>query len=498
MVAGVLASLPRAALSIVAAIAGARTIGDRGIMAGLLVVALVVTLGWVVLAWRHHRYLIGPDDLRIEQGILSRQVRAIPYDRIHDVALREPLVARLFGLAEVAFDTGTGGKDEAKLAFVTRDEGARLRDTVRARRAGVVDAPADATMVQEQEVARTLFVLTPARLLLFGIFEFSLVVLAVLAGAAQQLDFLLPFELYDWREWREIGGGPLHWLLGLGLAVQVVAAVLGLLLLIPVGLLTGIVRTALRDWGFRLEETSRGLRRRRGLLTLSDVVMPLERVQALVLGTGLLRRRWGWHGLQAISLAQDSKDQSHTLVPFAQMAEVAPVAALAGLPLPGEGQAWQRASAGWRNHRMVLSAVLPGLIGLGMLVLPLDLPAGAALPAAVSLWLVAVVLAFRQYYLWRHNRHALADGLLYSREGWLSPRLAIAAPAKLQSAELRQGPLARLGQYADLHLGLAGGTLALHGLPVEQARAIHSALLARMAAVDFSAANLHAPDPPAT
>ncbi|KHL24593.1 hypothetical protein PK98_11485 [Croceibacterium mercuriale] len=489
MVAGVLASLPRAALSIIAALIGVRNIGDPAIVVLVLVAVSGIALGWVVLGWRHHRYLIGPDDLRIEQGILSRQVRAIPYDRIHDVALREPLAARLFGLVEVAFDTGTGGKDEAKLAFVTRAEGAALRDTVRARRSGVAaDAPVIAEVTPAVSETRTLFALTPGRLLLFGLFEFSLVVFAVLAGAAQQFDFLLP-DL-DWREWRELGGQPLQWLLGLGLAVQVIAAVLGLLLLIPIGLLTGVVRTALRDWGFRLEETSRGLRRRRGLLTRSDVVMPLERVQALVLGTGLPRRRWGWHSLRAISLAQDSKDQSHVLVPFAQAAEIAPVAALTGLPLPGDGVDWRRASARWRSDRMVLAALLPLLAGAGLLLLPLDLPAGTALVPAVILWLLAAVLAFRQYYLWRHNRHALTGDLLCSREGWLSPHLVVATPVKLQSVELRQGPLARLGDYADLHLGLAGGTLALHGLPLPEAQAMRAAMVARMAAVDFTAANL--------
>lgn len=495
MLAGVLASAPRAALSLAAAFFGVRSVDSSLVIAAVVAATVVIAIGFVVIGWRHHRYLIGVDDLRIERGVLSRQVRAIPYDRIHDVALHEPLAARLFGLVEVAFDTGTGGEDEAKLAFVTQEEGARLRDTVRARRAGVVDMPSAAEPAPEEH-ARTLFVMTPARLLLFGLFEFSLVVFAVLAGAAQQFEFLLPFDLYDWREWREIGGAPLQWLLALGLGVQVVAALLGLLLLIPLGLLTGIIRTALRDWSFRLEETSRGLRRRRGLLTRSDVVMPLERVQALVLGTGLLRRIWGWHGLQAISLAQDSKDQSHMLVPFAQRSEIAPVAALVGLSLPGDAVDWRRASARWRNHRMALAALVPGLAGLALLVLPLvlplDLPVGSALAGALAVWLAAAVSVFRQYYLWRHNRHALADGLLCSREGWLSPDLTIAAPVKLQSAELRQGPLAQRGGYADLHLGLAGGTLALHGLPIAEAQAIRTALLARMAAVDFSATNLPA------
>ncbi|WP_347302409.1 PH domain-containing protein [Croceibacterium sp. TMG7-5b_MA50] len=499
MIARVLHSLPSAALSIVAALVGVRSIGNPWVVAGLLAVALLVTGICTVLAWRHHRYLVGPDDLRIEKGLLSRQVRAIPYDRIHDVALREPLAARLFGLVEVGFDTGTGEDEEGRLVFVTAAEGARLRDTVRARRGGMpaVEAsapPAEAVIAGTG--SRLLYRLTPARLLLLGVFEFSLVVFAVLAGAAQQFDFL--FDLYDWRSWVSIGGEPLRWLLGLGLAVQVVAALLGLLLLVPLGLATGIVRTALREWDFRLEQTPRGLRRQRGLLTRSDVVMPLERVQALVTATGIVRHRWGWHKLQAISLAQDSKEEkSHTLVPFAQTPEIAPIAELIGLPLPGETAEWRRASTRWRDHRAVLAAALPAATGMALVGLAPLLARDPAtwltmlLPAA-ALWLLAGVLVFRQWYLWRHNHHALQQALLWSREGWLSPRLAIATPIKLQSAELRQGPLARMGGYADLHLGLAGGTLALHGLPVADARDMRDIIVSQMAAVDFSAANLPA------
>ena len=53
--------------------------------------------------------------------------------------------------------------------------------------------------------------------------------------------------------------------------------------------------SVLRDYGFRLEETPKGLRRRRGLLTRTDTVMPIHRVQALKVTTRIFRRRFGWH-----------------------------------------------------------------------------------------------------------------------------------------------------------------------------------------------------------
>ena len=55
---------------------------------------------------------------------------------------------------------------------------------------------------------------------MFGLFEFSLVIFAVLLGAAQQFEFLLPFEVWDRGRRAFAGPGHLH---DLGLAAQAVA-----------------------------------------------------------------------------------------------------------------------------------------------------------------------------------------------------------------------------------------------------------------------------------
>jgi putative membrane protein len=57
---------------------------------------------------------------------------------------------------------------------------------------------------------------------------------------------------------------------------------------------------------------------------------------------------------------------------------------------------------------------------------------------------------------------------------------------KLQSVEIAQGPIARWRGYATLNFGLAGGTLKIPGLPVEEARALRREIVARIAEVDFS------------
>ena len=452
----------------------------------VLGVGLTFLISWI--GWRHFRYLVGSDDIRVERGLLNRTARSVPYERIQDVSVTQPLIPRLFQLVEIKFETGAGGKDEVKIGYITEAEGEALRETVRARKSGEI-AATDESAAPVEEPSRVLFTMGPKRLLTFGLFEFSLIVFAVLGGAAQQFDFLIQFERLDFGELIRLLGGSGDRLQQLGLVAQAIAAALALAVLALVGLLTGLGRTVLRDWGFRLEETPKGLRRRRGLLTRTDLVMPLHRVQALKLTTGIVRRRFGWHGLSVVSLAQDAKAGNHVVVPFAQMEEIAPVVRVTGLELPPSDIAWRRPSAKHRFDRAMFRAIPLGLAALAVPIVNSLIGRPLVLPVLVSAGLVALATFFaaREHFLWRHDRHAINARHIHARRGWLAPRLDIASRIKLQSVEIAQGPLARRRGYADLKFGVAGGSLEMHGIPLEDARALRRAVLDSIASVDFSA-----------
>jgi len=479
----IIASLARAVINAALPLAAVMLGGDGGSrgagMVGavlLTILTLSVLVSW--LSWSRVRYRIGEADVRLERGLFSRSARAVPFERIQDISLEQKLIPRLLGLVAVKFETGAGGKDELALSYVSKAEGERLRTTLRAL---AEDSPASAALpeAEREEPARLLFAMGPGLLLLFGMFEFSLVALAALAGAAQQFDFLLQFEIWDLNSWEERLSGQGAWLAGLGVVARIVGVILAAGAFLALGFATGIVRTLLRDWGFRLERTARGFRRRRGLITRSDVVMPVHRVQALVVGTGLLRRVWGWHSLAFVSLAQDAGSAHHVVAPFAQSDVLVKIAAEAGFTLPTRDQAWQRASEKYRYDRGLFAA------GLFVLSAAVGMATGYVV-AALALIILGVLLAFREYCLWLSERHALDPLQVLSRRGWLSPKLMVAARVKLHSVEISQGPLARLRGYADLRFGLAGGQLSMRGVPLAEAQAIRAQVLESIVAVDFA------------
>lgn len=465
--------------------------GGGMLMLPMLVGMVLITWFFSWIAWRHFRYRVGESDIRVERGLISRSARSVPFERIQDVSLEQQFVPRLFGMVQVKFETGAGGKDELAIRYVTAEEADALRETVRARKSGevAVAAPGEAVSVPVEEPSRTLFAMDLRRLMTFGLFEFSLVAFAVIGGALQQFDFLLDFDIWDFDRWIEMLAGPGHWLQELGAVSQVVGVALAFTVLGLVGLLTGLGRTVLRDYGFLLEDTPKGLRRRRGLLTRTDAVMPIHRVQALKVTTRILRRRFGWHALEVVSLAQDDKSGRQVVVPFAQMSEIAPVIRVAGFDLPDSITHWHQPSPRYRRDRAVISALPFAFAAVLQLVL------GPLLPEEASGWypfvaggLVAVGLFFaaREHFLSRHDRHAIDGERIYVRSGWLAPRLEIGSRVKLQSIEIAQGPIARRRGYADIVFGVAGGTLSMGGIPLADARLIRDGVMHSIAGVDFS------------
>lgn len=448
---------------------------------GVAVLILSINVFFAGLSWHRLTFHVGAEDVRVESGILSRAARSVPYERIQDVSLEQGLLARLFGLVVVRFETGAGGADDITLSYLTEAEGEELRNLVRRRRDRAAPVASEA-IVDAPEKSEVLFAMDPRRILTFGAFEFSLAVVAVIFGVTQQFDFLLPFDLWDLDEWERRLAGPGARLAALGPMAQAVGAAIAVATLLAVGFLTGIVRTALREWGFVLERTERGFRRRRGLLTRTDVVMPMHRVQAMRIGTRIVRRLFGWHGLKFVSLAQDEGAANHVVAPFGKVEELWPVAGEAGFEPPADDLAWHQAARAYRSDAIVLVAIIP--VALAFVPIALGYPALAAIPLAIGALLVA-----GEFIAWRNTWHALDARQVLSRSGWLAPGLEIAPRVKLQSVDFRQGPLARRHGYGTLHLGLAGGTFAIGGVPVQRARELSRAILESVTATDYSEMN---------
>lgn len=264
---------------------------DIGIgVVGLIMIALaIVTLGFAYLRWSRFRYGIGATEMVIESGVLSRNRRTIPFSRIQDVDVERKLLHRLFGLAKVKVESGGGGKDEGSLDSVSIAEADRIRAAVRRAKAQHSADIAEIDVADEQD--DIIYALPLAKVLKFGLFSYSFSSLAAIAGGLWYLYTQLEDVLggTDRLVKQAQGYAPARfessWILG------------GIALLLLLALVTSVGKVLLRDYDFRLSRDARGLRRTRGLLTRTEVMIPKQRVQLGLITSGPIWARFGYEAL---------------------------------------------------------------------------------------------------------------------------------------------------------------------------------------------------------
>lgn len=426
--------------------------------------------------WIRFRWKISGTAIVIESDIIERKHRTIPFDRIQDVSIEQGLLARVMDLAKVGLETGaaTGQDGEGiKLDAISMPQANALRETIRAWRAGSAPSSAGVHMAPECEPDLVLFTLTPRNLFLAGMFNFSLAALGIFGAMVTWLDDLMAFDITNTKDWDRLldetgilaWADANRWLVGTGFALT----------LLLVGVITGLARTTLTNWNFRLSLGPRAFRRTRGLTTRTDVAITLSRIQAAIVTTGIIRRRWGWYALWLQSLANDSAaGSSHQVIPFATLDDIDRILAITDTPRPPDTVAWH----------------VPPFLAQAASSLSFAMASGSAglIAASLGYWegLAAMVLAAGIIALTPHlartHRWAEDGSRLYIWRGWLSPKLTIIPFISVQSADLRQGPLLRRLACVRLRLGIPGeslqGSHVVEAIPLAVASDLRARILA--------------------
>ncbi|WP_165356565.1 PH domain-containing protein [Sphingosinicella sp. BN140058] len=472
-----LRAAPRTVLAIPAAVAFA---SDRGLLGGLAVAAVIgaALLFGQWLHWYHFRYGVGAHEIVIESGLLNRNRRSIPFDRIQDVDIERALLARLFGLAKVKIETGAGGKDEGVLDSVSTGEAARLREAVRAWRddAGRHLAPAvelAAGGEADDLLQRPLFTMPLDRVLLFGLFDFSLVYIGGVFAALQAFDdplkALFGIDIYDAGRWIGLADKAAH--SSISLAAIAFVTILAILL----GVITSILRVLARDFGFRLTAEGDRFRRERGLLTRTEAVIAKKRIQLAYVETGLVRRRFGWFWLSFQTLGEGADGSGHQVAaPFAQRDEIDLIldeTVRFRLPPPPTLQ--------MVSQRHVVRALIRKLLPPTIVIVVAAFWWRPALFFLAGLPVVGLVAAIER----RFHRYALDGDLLFVARGVLKQRLFVVPVASMQTVSIVRGWLQRRLGVASVMIDTAGASLtkspSIIDLPLETARMLAAEIAAR-------------------
>lgn len=447
--------LPEMLVPMVGVVALARDEG-LGTLSLAVVGLLAVFFAIRVLAWWRFTYTLLPHEMYIESGIVSRNRRSIPWDRVQDVEIERGPLARVLGLAKVKLETGGSGGDEGLLDSIALADALALRDEVRARRGVVV-----ATSPYEAEATEPpVFKMTVPRILQAGLFNFSVVWLAVIVGTMQYFENLLPWSIDDVEDWIGVHQDEIWGF------VSPVTIVLALVLFMVLGTVAGVIQMFVRNYGFTLSLDGRTLRRVRGLLTRSEIAIPLRRIQAARTAAHWLTRRYGLSRVDVQTMAGASSGGVQELAPLANASEAAHVLAIAGgfTRIAPERFAPVAPVHRWYDARLW---ALP----LAFVVLA----AGFFWPVVWWGLLFVGALGIVQVIGARPHGWRLEGDVLHVRHGWFSQDHWLLPLANIQSISLSAGPLQRRLGLATVAIDSAGGQpggLRIRNLAAGEARAL--------------------------
>lgn len=445
--------------------------GDRNELWPLIGVGVLM----VFSLWQYatYRYGVHGDSLVVRSGVFERSLRVIPFARIHNVALQQSLLHRLFGVAEVRLESAGGKKPEAQMRVLKLSDAIALEALVRRRGAAL---PADVLgQVGDRSDAATLLLWLPVgEVLRLGLVSNRglIVVGAAFAGLSQFNSRLIPNLFQDWSISLFGWAGQQHF----GPPEYVLAAVaLFATFVLALRLLSMLLALA-QYYGFRLSEHGRRLTVERGLLARWRTSASRRRIQAWTLREGLIHRVLRRRSLDVDTAVAEDEGQQRALRELAPIATPDACAALIEHLLPnGEFSRLQ-----WRPlpARSWWRLFLPGVPFVLLVAAVLGWRFGAW-GALALLWLPWAAYKARQRAA--RAAYALGNELVAVREGWWSRHWRFAELDKLQALKLTRSPIDRRCGTATLWLDTAGaGALApalrIRFLPEAEARALYDAL----------------------
>ncbi|MCB1561337.1 MAG: PH domain-containing protein [Xanthomonadales bacterium] len=451
--------------------------GDRWQFWGLLAGVFIAIAS--VVQYFTYRYGVVGDELVIRAGILHRNRRHVPLQRIRNVSLKQNVLHRAFGVAEVRLESAGGRGAEATMRVLSVDAARGLEALIE----GHVDEQRGGGADERGVEARPpLLTLNSGELFRLGLVSNrGMVVVGAATAAIWQL---LPDDADGW-----IGDGA-QALFGRAMAAHV--GWLGWLLAIAALLLTALLALRLLSialafvqyHGFALRLERNRLSVERGLLSRVRASAPPRRIQFWNRRESLLQRWLGRQSLHvetAVGMQEDGA--SSAIDHLAPIAPPATIDALLARLLPARAcddmewnpihpRAWRR-MVKWPLALLVLvSAPLCWLFG-----------APGALPLLLVPWL-----------LWSARRRAESSGwalngqLVSWRSGWLDRQQSFAEVNKLQAVQLLQSPFDRRHHMATLRVDTAGAhplssslRIDMHYLPEADARKLYRRLAAGIA-----------------
>ncbi len=481
-------------------------VASRGVLLSRLdLLSVLFVVPALVLAFMRQRvynYRFTDSGLVVRNGLLTKNVRHIAYERIHNVALVRNPIHRMLGVTTARIETAAGGKPEALLRVLSLEAAEDLRrytlseasEAAALDSSGPAEAEAPEAGTQEPETARAetttetapLLQVPDRDLLRLGLISNrGLLVVAAALGVGAQMRWLefartpRTIVVQDWlndQGWRGLyesirtrAPDWASWVFESGGLIRALFLVLAALLLLLVVLrVFSMAWHLVRYRGFTLHQNNQGLRAEYGLWPAVSSLIPVHRIQLVTVSASLLHR---WFGRASIDLetagATDTKSgiggaagTASTRQWLAPIIETNRAHALVREVLPEvdiDGVEWMPIEA--RAVRRIATRTAIALMPITVAIAALFTFSPIPLSGWHALWLPSVVLSMawlvaRQWV--RRTGYALTESVILFRSGWIGLQISAVRFVNAQTFSMSQSPFDRRKRMASIVVDTAG------------------------------------------
>lgn len=295
----------------------------------VVVLGLVVLVSWI--SWRATKYHLDQSAFYLRSGVVFRQNRRVPLNRVQSVDINQPLLARIFGLAAVRIESAGGADSNVELSFLPNRVAKQLREEILNRaaqdpesRAAASAEPASARVATEG-VAPFLPDAAPVQ-------DFSVLAAASPEVAVPAEEVLLELPLRRLIMSIVRSAQTIFFALTLVVAIGLVISLFfgntdGLgLLLVTVGAGVSLWRPINKNYGTKVTLTPDGVQIRRGLTDLRTQNIAQGRIAAITASQPPLWRKPDWWRIKmsvaGYSMLESAAENSNELTAVATRAEL--------------------------------------------------------------------------------------------------------------------------------------------------------------------------------
>ncbi len=447
--------------------------GDDKWFAVMLVAVAAVALLILgsMLSYLMFKFKITDDSFLIKSGVFKKKSLTLNFGRIQNVALSEPIYFRPFGLVVMSLESAGSSSEEVSLGGIPRSLAESFRATILSHKpkkatSEQADSPADGEPYEE-------IVHQPiSELVRYGLTNNSIWVFAGIAsGAMAQVEWD-DYQVYSFAKGAVldfIGTSPLT------ITLFAIGSIIALVMLL---MSLSIIGTIIVNYDYHLTRHLGRFHRKKGLFEREETSLLESKIQSIV-----LRHPWPAILLKRVNIelkqvgfgGKANQPQEGAakkfIIPsvteafshrFTQM--LYPAFDSAAIKLKPVDKLYTRKIILWKILPICLLPTI-GLIVATQHVIGL-------VPLLIPILAIPIVMLKRSRYGYA------SDGEMgVVKSGFVGHRISIFPLHKVQSVSIEQSPGQRRANLADLHINLAGTSLTIPYIAMQDANAWRDQIL---------------------